>query len=523
MKKKMLFIVFSVLTLLLLGSCNSPRNIEGLDDDDYILLSVVEGVNRLFQQHPDAVWPGYNLAKRPYIVYSPGRWTLLINTTGDIQNFEPYPKDWPYLGTDVLYHSGQFEDLAGQLAFYFKVDTIVTAAIGFPPGYPDKFENPEVKAFGYIVHEAFHQYQYETFGEIPWEREERYPIQDMENSALAYIEMCLLRDALRQVQFNDRQHCREYIEQFVAMRKHRWDTCNPFIARYEQGQELREATARYVEMKSIEIMSGLDYKSSLQGYANPLTDEFSSVAMPDYIITDFENRMAEGYIPTEDMFRNRIYPVGAAMGFLLDFFEVDWKGKAEQGGKDFKFADLFAEGLDLDERKFDELIRDAEDCYGYDEILAATRGAWNDYLTSFNKELEIFDSQPGYRVEIDLSSRNQSRSRVSRSKKWVMNSGNRTLCSDFKVYTLKGKELILQVHDAGVLEDNDWDVRRRKITFYATDLGSILSMDKPVVPVEDSTYTFETIEMNGENYKLGFSNRGTITLTDNRVMINLMK
>jgi len=33
---------------------------------------------------------------------------------------------------------------------------------------------------GFIVHEAFHQFQLEAFGEIPWEREARYLFLDVE-------------------------------------------------------------------------------------------------------------------------------------------------------------------------------------------------------------------------------------------------------------------------------------------------------------------------------------------------------
>ncbi|MCJ7459653.1 MAG: hypothetical protein MUP17_11780, partial [candidate division Zixibacteria bacterium] len=275
-----------------------------LSDNDYTALKICERVIQLFKQFPDSVWPGYNLAQRPFIVYIPDRWALLFNYSKETDDFTSYPKDWPDLGTQVLFHSGQYKDLAGQLVFDFPIDTLKVAAVPLTG-------KSDVELFAFIVHEAFHQYQGSSFGEIPWEREEKYPIQDSQNTALTYLEMRLLIDALRASEKDQIRKCREYVKQFVAVRSYRWQNVDPFVAKYERGQEINEGTAKYAELKGISLVKELEYKSSLAGLTSPLFEDFSFILMPEYLLADFQARITDSSVSPEDMPRNRIYPVGA--------------------------------------------------------------------------------------------------------------------------------------------------------------------------------------------------------------------
>ncbi|UCC29141.1 MAG: hypothetical protein JSU86_13170, partial [Phycisphaerales bacterium] len=156
------------------------------DDWDYRVLRVVEGIVRLFERSTDSIWPGYNLARRPWVVYIPDKWALLVNYGDDIAGFTEYPRGWPDIGRPVRFHAGPYQGLVGQLVFDFSLGDLKTIAIGLP-GDPSKARrlrnrSPEKVLFEHIVHEAFHQYQHEVFGEIPWGREERYPILDRDNT-----------------------------------------------------------------------------------------------------------------------------------------------------------------------------------------------------------------------------------------------------------------------------------------------------------------------------------------------------
>ncbi len=488
---------------------------EKLSENDYTDLKICEGVIQLFKQFPDSVWPGYNLAQRPFIVYVPEKWALLFNCSKPVDDFTSYPKDWPDLGTQVLFHPGQYKDLAGQLVFDLPIDSVKVAAIPLTG-------KSEVELFAFVVHEAFHQYQGSAFGEIPWEREEKYPIQDSLNTSLAYLEMRLLMDALRASEKDQIKKCREYVKQFVAVRSYRWQNVDPFVAKYEQGQEINEGTAKYAELRSIALFKGLEYKSSLAGLTNPLSEDFSPILMPEYLLADFQARITDSSVSPEDMPRNRIYPVGAAQGFLLDYFKINWKKKAQEAGDKFSFAQLFGEYVGVKKNQVEKLVKKAKKGYGYERVLASTEKLIQEYLSGFNKELESFEAQPGYRIEIELNTNGLSRSRSSSAKNWVVDKGTRELRSHYNVYVLKNSLLNLQLHDLGVYEQNNWDARVKKVVFYVPEFDSITLDEQPVTLTEGTQVRFKKMEVNGNTWKFTCEKEGTIEISDNKVKINLL-
>ena len=488
---------------------------EKLSEADYTALKVCEGVIQLFKQFPDSVWPGYNLAQSPFIVYMPDRWALLFNYSKETDDFTSYPKDWPNLGTQVLFHSGQYKDLAGQLVFDLPIDSVKVAAIPFSG-------KSEVELFAFIVHEAFHQYQGSAFGEIPWEREEKYPIQDSQNTALAYLEMRLLMDALRASDKDQMRKCRDFVKQFVAVRSYRWQNADPFVAKYEQGQEINEGTAKYAELRSIALFKELEYKSSLAGLTSPLFENFSPILIPGYLLSDFQARITDSSVSPEDMPRNRIYPVGAVQGFLLDYFKIDWKKKAQQAGYKFSFAQLFGEYLRVKKSQVEKLVRKAKKEYGYERVLALTDKLIQEYLGGFNKELESFEAQPGYRIEIELNTNALSRSRSSSAKNWVVDGGTRELRSHYNVYVLKNSLLNLQLHDIGVYEQNNWDARVKKVAFFVRESGSIMLDGQPVTLIDGAKTRFMKMEVNGDTWKFTCEKEGSIEISNNKVRINLL-
>lgn len=167
----------TLLTILVsLGVAAHPaRAGNGLDQQDRTALQVCEGIIRSFERAPDAVWLGYYLARRPVVVYRPGRWALLLGHEEQVPGYTFCPSDWPDLGHPARFQGKPPEELAGQLVFNYQVGDVKTLAIGLPddpaPVAEAQALPPEAVLLAYVVHEAFHQYQYEAFGEIPWARE----------------------------------------------------------------------------------------------------------------------------------------------------------------------------------------------------------------------------------------------------------------------------------------------------------------------------------------------------------------
>jgi hypothetical protein len=531
-----------------------------LDVSDRTVLSVCEGIVRLYGSRADEIWPGYDLSARPFVVYVPDRWAVALNTTcdGSPPGFGPPPAAWPGLGTDFCYAPGTVENLAGQLVFGYEIGDTETVAIGFPGSLADMTDVVPM-AFGYITHEAFHQYQDEHFGDIAWAREQLYPIDDAENSALAYLEMLLLTDALQSVAADDMDGAREATSRFLAVRAHRWERADDFIPVYEGGKEVREGTARYVEHRSLDLARSLDRPSSIPGVGT-LGPAFQGSALPGNLLDDFSDSMIDGAVPVDDMPRNRIYPVACAQGLLLDYFDAapdeqeavpgaqkgggrgsrgaapappgGWKRAAEESTSTFVFADLLAQRLGLLAEDYPALLERALSEHDFATLVEAAQQAIGRHQDRYRSAMADFESQEGRRIEITFDANGLYRSRHSSGPKLVTDRGANEFCEHYNVYTLQREGTFFELHDSAVLEQNDYDARLKTIIFYAPVITRAeLSGDSAPVsgllvvppPESESTaeHSFTSIELAGEGFELTYEGEGTITADAEAVAIDL--
>jgi hypothetical protein len=475
-----------------------------------MVLGICRTVVSAFRTNPAAVWPGYDLAEQTFLVYLPKKWFLLFNPAGEVEGFTACPEGWPEFGTKVLYHQGSYADLVGQLAFDFEVGGVKTVAIGLPEE-PQGLPGPlEVYLAGFIVHEAFHQFQAAHFGEIPWQREEQYPILDRDNTALAALEMRILMDAVTRAQAGARREVEDLLRTFIVVRRERWRVGGESVARHEQGLEIREGTAQYVQMKALSLMEGA---AGLDG--------FSSISLPGLLEEDFRTRFRDEAVSPEDMPRNRIYPVGAALGFLCVFLGLDWKPQAQAAGPEFAFHTLISEKIGAGEERPNELIAGARKVYGYDKIVAVTDRLIEEYHRGYLRDLEAFEGQPLERLELEFSYRSISRSRNSLGKTWLVDKGSKSLCSRYLVYTLKNADLTLQVREAGVHEENDWDAKRKKVVFYVPSIQSVTLDGEPVNLAKVLTGPFRTLEVAGQSMRLTVLKPGTVTRKGKMITIKV--
>jgi hypothetical protein len=493
------------------GTTSRPAGVPGPPSGyGKTVLNVCRALVSTFQANSSAVWPGYNLAAETYLVYLPRKWALLFNPAGAVDEFEAYPEGWPRIGTKVLYHDGSYGDLIGQLAFDFEIGGVKTVAIGLPEdpqGYPSP---PDVYLAGFIVHEAFHQFQSGHFGEIPWAREERYPILDRDNTSLAALEMKILMDAVSRAQEGERFEVEDRLRMFAAVRGERWRIGGESFVPYEQGLEIREGTAQYVQMKALSLMTGA-----------PGLSGFATISFPGLLNADFQTRFKDEAVSPEDMPRNRIYPVGAALGYLCDFLGMSWKPAAQAAGPDFAFHKLISEKIGPGRKRPDEMIAAAKGLYGYDRIAAAAQKLIEDYNQDYLLDLEAFEKQPLDRLEIEFTYRSVSRSRNSLGKTWLVDQGSKSLCSRYRVYTLKNADLSLQVQEAGVYEENDWDAKRKRVVFYVPAVQSIVLDGRPVGQGEVLSDPFQTLEVKGPSMGLNILKPGTITRKGRTVAIKV--
>jgi hypothetical protein len=492
-----------------------------------IALDSTATVLQFFKDTSDQIWPGFDLTTRPLLIYIPEKWVLFLNPPGPVEGFTEYPDSWPQLGCPALVHRGRYENLVGQLAFEFQIGGHRTVAIPLAEGLlPDGSRRPRLHWFSFIVHESFHQHQRETFASVEGEGQEQYPILDAENTALAVLEMRLLMDALNAVKSDDPARVRQLTAAFTAVRKHRWRRADPFVQSYESSKELVEGTAEYVEVRSVGLLAELCRSGEPSRQLTGICDELAPLTLHDYVLRDFEKRLPDKTLPPEDVARNRIYPVGSGLGLLLDYFGVEWKDRAVEDGRAFEFVELLEPQLDIDADQLGAALAWAEDRYDYEAILQATRGEIERYVRTYEAALSEFQKQPGYRIEVRVPTNGLSRSRSSRSKRWVADAGAKVLSKHFVVYTLKlvgTEEFFLQVRDSGVLDETDRDLDTKAVIFFAPELDGFELGGQPVDPRQDGTHLFEDLSLSGGNFEVRSKRPGTLIIDGRRLTVDLLR
>jgi hypothetical protein len=335
--------------------------------------------------------------------------------------------------------------------------------------------------------------------------------------------MRLLASAVEAAKANDPARCTARFKEFLAVRSERWNRSDPFVERFEQGQELEEGTAKYVETRGIDAFAWLEYKSAVTPVGASIVKEIPAVNMYDYILDEFRRRMNGNSISPEDMPRHRIYAVACAQALVLDFIGIEWKTQAQQAGPRFTFAGLFEEYLEIERVEYPSLLQAAKDACGYGKVLSATDALLRDYQAGYAEELKAFEGQEGYRFEIEMSAQDLRRSRSSTARKWLVDRGAIELRNHFDVYSLQSaadETFLLQVKDTGVLEHNGWASGTKRVAFFVAQ-EPLVAVDGAELAIRDGSAEFRTLEIAGENLKLACVRTGTIAKTGKKIVITL--
>jgi len=510
---------------LVAGGVQTTLQAQNITPEERTLLRVIVGIHYTFANYADSIWPGYDLSRQPYLAYLPNEFVLFINPPHVPPGFEPYPSSWPGLNTRALIHFGTYRDLRGQFAFNFQIDSVSTFAMGLPEDLLFSFAKPSYMLFSSTIHEGFHQYQYDYFGEIPWAREELYPILDVTNSALAALEMHILKAAVTAMSHRDDHRLKTLAEEFVAVREYRWQHGDNFIARYEQGQEINEGTARYVEKKAVACFLRLDTTRINNPLLRELRREMADLTVNSLLLDDLDARLQGLAVSPADMLRNRIYPVGATLGFMLDELKIPWKLEFQKAGEQISFLGLLKTHLNLDNQKLKLLFNKAKVDFNYPAVKNSARQLIDAYLQEFHQALDDFNKQSGIRIELDLSANGLQRFRSTRDKRWVVDRGQRILCRYYNLYTLKtltSPEIQLNIRDKGLLELNNWQTKRKVVIFFSDKLLQILLNDKPVVFQSGINRSFKTLNIKGENFNIISNKPGRLIYKKGRLKIKLI-
>jgi hypothetical protein len=492
---------------------------------DSLALTTTAAVVALFKNEGDAVWPGYDLSQRPFLVYLPDRWAVLVNAPHPVEDFSYYPEDWPRLGAPALVHRGPYEKLAGQLEFNFEIDGLKTVAVAPTRGLEAGRRAAIGFGFTFIVHEAFHQFQRDAFRSIANDQpEEEYPILDGENTALASLEMLILMDAIRAVAQAETTLARRLTAEFLAVRRERWNRRAEDIPLFERPQELMEGSAQYTEVRNTGLMGDLCAGSKAATLSPPGYDVFAGVTWDSYLLSDFEDRIGGGMIDIPDMARNRIYPVGATLGLLLDFFHIDWKPTVSDAASSPGLAELLERGACWDLAPGDTLLAGVKKRYGYEELRARCEERARAYPVEYQAGVESLEAEPGYHLSVETRISGMSRSRSCEGGRLVLENPTRSFSKKCHVYTLKPvakDDLYVEIRESAIVEETSPDGTTRRVDFVTPDIETAELDGRPVDLGTGGSYSFKRLKLAGSSFEILYNGEGTLAADVGRLSIQL--
>jgi len=374
---------------------DSGPSIGTLRIDPLTLVSVRE-YRRIMQRIGSDVFPGWRTEDIPILVYRPGVQDILIGAPRRPRGYRVFTGS-TVLGNETIYArndttfmhiddqntSATLDSMRvlvvadrasrerNQLHGYLRRGLDVTAQWLDEWGF---VQSPYFE-LEVLMHEAFHVHQ-DRLAPGKHANESviaRYPALDPVNNALIALEGRLARDALLE---QDAAVRRNKAEQFVAVRHARRAALDTAVVRYEDLNEYTEGLGRYVELRFEQLGERLTpvpemyFQVGFEGYRGVLRKRF--VRRLDDLVkitANSDNRFENpfGGLPV----RFRTYELGGAQGLLLDQFAPMWKQRIF--GPGVYLSDLLTEALPLSSEREEELVRLAQQTYGYDTLLANRR------------------------------------------------------------------------------------------------------------------------------------------------------
>ena len=480
------------------------------DTTDIILVEILASAISIAEGE---IWPGYGLDDISILAYRPDTWAILVSPgTPNPKEWQPYPKAWPALTRPAVFHTGGVGGLVGQLSFDYEVAGRRTVAVPLFAQIPPEVGERNRQLFAFLTHEAFHQYQRRAFGELDTPPEEAYPLLNVHNNALAMLELRAMEDALHGILSGDRDALGRAARRAAAIHRTRQATLAPEARALERAKEIVEGTAKYVEARSIEQLA-LECEAVSARKHNPeLCDQFDGETAAGWLVAEMERRFKGNAVDPRDMPRNRIYPLAASLGLVLDHYDPQWKTLVEREGTS---ADLFAQLSHAlqPEAPDEELLAEGKAEYGWSAIVEASRDKVATYERGFQDALTAFESRPGRRMVIELPRSGFERSRSSRGEIWVMEEGRRTL-GLFTTYSLRRRgeaPLTLSIRDRVVMDEMRAPGRRRLSLILPDTLtvsvnGRDMTLDGDTQPTK-----FNRLELRAGNVTLHAEAHGEIS------------
>lgn len=318
---------------------------------DPLLIRQAHTVWEIIASPDNTIWPGWNATDTPIMIYIPGVQEILINHPKVPDDFKKYDGPVKFGDHEIFYRNDKtLIELDGQNTSIdvFGVKTLVVAdtlsnrknnlrgILDNPTPTERKLSQmrySSLRANPYsqmamIAHEAFHVFQgRELNHEFANESQIKlYPCLSIKNNVGNSLEATALEECLLE---KDDAIARDAAIRWLAIRKDRRADMDPRMIEYEDRNEFIEGTAKYVEVKLMEVLQGSKPEPTLwfaQGF-----EGFDDLSWHRENTINAMGRVMRGEVNVNNdrygtsPVRFRLYYSGTAIALLLDRFSPNWK------------------------------------------------------------------------------------------------------------------------------------------------------------------------------------------------------
>jgi hypothetical protein len=394
LKKKSIlktFIICAVIFTTYTGAISQNTDNLKLDPE---LLVLLKQCNSIISTMGDAIYPGWDFQNTPILFYKPNVQELLINFPHKPDGFSNYTGFNPLIGSGKTIYTRNgttyipYDDQNTTL----EIDGVKVLVVadtyssmrnqlkGIFMNQPIESVNKWLDNWGFvsspyhklttILHEGFHVYQEQMAPEKNANENKvaYYPFLDPVNNSLSVLEGNILKDALLT---KNTEKIYKKINEFVAVRTYRHSLLDSVFVAYENLNEFKEGTGKYVEFKfyskgadtkqidEMKYVNGFtDFKNELPKlFKKEIEDMVNIVSVND---NRFGNKFGAGPL------RYKLYFLGASQGLLLDKIMPEWKNKIFE--KDVYLSELLKEASNLSNEDITKHLKDAKEAYNYNQI-----------------------------------------------------------------------------------------------------------------------------------------------------------
>jgi len=432
---------------------------------DPLLLAEANEVWRVIASPNNPIWPGWDAAGTPLLLYLPGQQDILINHPRPPDGFVPYDGPVQFPGWHILLKNGPtLIELDGQntskevggIQTLVVADSLsslranVSSLLQDQRPAADKVQSLDLwdlatdpyGQLAVVTHEAFHVFQDQK---APDKGAEDmlllyYPVLSVQNNVGFAQEGAALKEALHAA---DPAAFRRAAVRWLAVRRDRRASLPPKAVQYEDGVEFTEGLAKYTEYRLFQVLEGrqpgsaIEWAQGFAGYANlaPQRQGLTERMVQNMAGTINVNNDPYGTAPL----RMRLYYSGMAEGVMLDQLSPNWKSRIF--APEVSLTSLLEEALKPTKAEVDQALQEAKADAGYASLVQSKTKLAQEGHARAEALVKEIEAGPGVGLVVDYSQLSSPKVGMGFTPFGItLIDGERTVFSQTLVRVIFGKE-----------------------------------------------------------------------------------